>query len=209
VPTLLLAGELDVLTPRADAELEASRSPQAQVVVVPGVGHSTLTAANDCARAAVTRFVRGRPAAAACARRGSAPPIGLQAAYPRTLADVRRVPGLSGRGGLAVSVALATLLDTQVDLFITQAGPNAAVGGLRGGALRIRVQRARSVLTLSRLVFVPGVRVDGTIVEQSGAPSVTRLTVRGQGLVARFRIGGAGRVRGVVGGRPFSGRLPR
>ena len=51
VPTLLLSGEYDVLTPTGEAAREAARSPQAQLVVVPGVGHSTITGPSDCARA--------------------------------------------------------------------------------------------------------------------------------------------------------------
>jgi len=204
VPTLLLAGALDVLTPPVNAAVEAARAPRGQLVVVPEVGHSTLTGGNDCARRAVARFVRGQPTAAVCARAGR-PLAGpaLHPRYPRLLRDVAPAPGVPGRGGVAVAVALATLLDAEPGL---EAGGR-TVGGLRGGTLGVRVGRAGRSYTARGLVLVPGVRVDGTVREPLGRPAVTTLRVRGRGLVATGRIEAESRVTGTVDGRPFRGVL--
>jgi hypothetical protein len=204
VPTLLLSGEYDVLTPTVDAAREAARSPRAQLVVVPGVGHSTITGPSDCARAAVVRFVRGLPAAAPCRRRGARPPLRLAPAFPRTLADVRPAAGLSGRAGIAVAIALRTIDDAT--------GSATGVGrypALRGGTVALTVARTGQVRWVARrAMWLPGVRVDGTLALDD--PAGRRLTVSGLGLRASFVIDRRTRaVRGTVDGRPFAGRLAR
>lgn len=61
VPTLLLAGDHDLITPLGWTEHEASYAPHAQLVVIPGSGHITQNTGNGPAgRAAVTRFLTGR-----------------------------------------------------------------------------------------------------------------------------------------------------
>jgi pimeloyl-ACP methyl ester carboxylesterase len=198
VPALFLAGQYDVLTPRSGALREARRSPRGQVVTVPGVGHSTLTGANDCARAAVRRFVRDRPAGGPCRRARREPPD-LRPAFPQRLRDVDRVPGVPGRPGLA----LAVFLKTYEDAVVGDHGDGAFsgnAGGLRGGSMT-----TGRVVRLRRLVYVPGVAVTGTIDFVGGAMRA-RVRVRGRGLDARFGIVGE-RVEGVVDGRPFAGRV--
>ncbi len=61
VPTLLLAGELDLATPLEDAREQLSRAPAGKLVVVPGVGHSVLSSdPSGCALRAAGRFLAGR-----------------------------------------------------------------------------------------------------------------------------------------------------
>jgi pimeloyl-ACP methyl ester carboxylesterase len=63
VPTLLLAGELDLATPLEDARAQLERAPRGQLVVVPGAGHSLLFADDSgCTLRVVERFLAGRPA---------------------------------------------------------------------------------------------------------------------------------------------------
>ncbi len=67
VPTLLLAGELDLSTPVEDARKQLRRAPSGSLLEVPRIGHSVL--ANDesgCALRAVERFLAGRPVPTTC-----------------------------------------------------------------------------------------------------------------------------------------------
>jgi hypothetical protein len=56
VPTLILGGLDDLRTPAEDAEAFASVTPGAQLLLVPDVGHSTLTV-SGCARRAFFSFM--------------------------------------------------------------------------------------------------------------------------------------------------------
>lgn len=58
VPTLLLAGELDLVTPLGWTQAEAARAPKGRLVLVPGAGHITQDRANGTVgRDAVTAFL--------------------------------------------------------------------------------------------------------------------------------------------------------
>jgi pimeloyl-ACP methyl ester carboxylesterase len=60
VPTLLLAGDHDLVTPLEWAQHEATHAPHGHLVVIPGSGHITQNNANGPAgRAAVTEFLTG------------------------------------------------------------------------------------------------------------------------------------------------------
>lgn len=60
VPTLLLAGDHDLITPLAWAQHEAAYAPRGRLVVIPGSGHITQNTGNGAAgRAAVTEFLTG------------------------------------------------------------------------------------------------------------------------------------------------------
>lgn len=60
VPTLLLAGDRDLITPLAWAQYEAARAPAGRLVLIPGAGHITQNKGNGSAgRAAVTEFLTG------------------------------------------------------------------------------------------------------------------------------------------------------
>jgi pimeloyl-ACP methyl ester carboxylesterase len=60
VPTLLLAGDHDLITPLAWTQHEAAHAPQGRLVIIPGAGHITQNKDNPPAgREAVTRFLTG------------------------------------------------------------------------------------------------------------------------------------------------------
>ena len=62
VPTLLLAGELDLVTPLEDAREQLRRAPRGTLVVVPDMGHSLLSQdTSGCALRAAERLLAGRP----------------------------------------------------------------------------------------------------------------------------------------------------
>jgi pimeloyl-ACP methyl ester carboxylesterase len=65
VPILLLAGSWDLSTPLDSARAEARRSPTAQLVVLPQLGHATIL--QPCTEPAVRRFFAGRPPGRPCA----------------------------------------------------------------------------------------------------------------------------------------------
>ncbi len=56
VPTLLLAGDHDLITPLAWTLHEAAHAPRGHLVVIPGSGHITQNNGNG---AAVTEFLTG------------------------------------------------------------------------------------------------------------------------------------------------------
>ena len=61
VPTLLLAGDHDLITPLAWTQHEASLAPHARLVVIPGSGHITQNIGNSpTGRIAVTAFLTGQ-----------------------------------------------------------------------------------------------------------------------------------------------------
>src|SRR5918912_4030906 len=84
VPVLVLAGDRDLRTPAAKAADVAARFPQGRLLVVPGVGHSVLTADfSGCARAAVTTWLAG----CVPGRCGRVPPLVQPvAAFPTSVA---------------------------------------------------------------------------------------------------------------------------
>ncbi|MEO7194442.1 MAG: alpha/beta hydrolase [Pseudonocardiaceae bacterium] len=60
VPTLLLAGDHDLITPLGWAQREARHAPHGRLLVIPGSGHITQNTGNGpAARAAVTKFLTG------------------------------------------------------------------------------------------------------------------------------------------------------
>jgi pimeloyl-ACP methyl ester carboxylesterase len=60
VPTLLLAGDHDLITPLAWTQHEAAHAPHGHLVVIPGAGHITQNNGNGpAARASVTEFLTG------------------------------------------------------------------------------------------------------------------------------------------------------
>ncbi|GAB2707068.1 alpha/beta fold hydrolase [Kitasatospora kifunensis] len=58
VPAAVVVGEHDVLTPLADAEAMASALPDAELTVIPGVGHLSALEAPAAFNAAVTALLR-------------------------------------------------------------------------------------------------------------------------------------------------------
>jgi len=192
VPTLILSGDEDLRTPRADALAVAARIPGARVLAVPGTGHSALGAdRTHCARAAVTDFLAGRePRICHGARRDAlTTPIGLS---PRGLAQVRplgprRLPlrvrrTLGAIGTTGDLLSRTFFIDLIARLQSAKREPKTIrIGGLRGGCLVFGERRA----VLRRYSVVPGV----TLSEQEEADE------RGDA-PQRLRIGGRAAARG-------------
>jgi pimeloyl-ACP methyl ester carboxylesterase len=84
VPTLILSGEADPITPPRYAELAAAYFPNSQHIRVPGYGHDVLSV--PCMASVVTDFISGEPDPnldAACLDEVEPPPFFVNPAGPK------------------------------------------------------------------------------------------------------------------------------
>jgi pimeloyl-ACP methyl ester carboxylesterase len=195
VPVLILSGRADLRTPLEDARRTAAQYPGAQVLAVPGVGHSVLSAdISDCAIDGTIAFLRGQ-AVQKCSRTSAAARAqALAAPYaPATLGALRptALPGLAGRTLSAVTVTL-----TGIGFDVAASPPDGATRypGLRGGYVR---GTGRS-LQLVRTEWIRGVRVSGRL-DDNGRGTLT-VTGPAAGTITYTRSG----ARGTLGGRAFT-----
>lgn len=174
VPTLVVNGSADLRTPLEDAATVTSLLPAAQVLAIPHTGHSALASDQTperCGLRGVARFFAGQPVTP-CAT--SANPFSPTPVAPTRL---ERLPGTgaTGKVGRTVTAALRTAADMrrQVigDLLVAGRLPR-RVGGLRGGRATVS---AGGRLTLAHVVYVPGVRVSGTVPLNAGGAQVLRI----------------------------------
>jgi len=185
VPMLAVSGGYDMRTPTAGAASVVAQFPQGHLVVVPGVGHSTVTAdPSGCAANAVRTWMLGGTPSATCPRRpplvrpvAALPPAGTAApkrpAPPRTtLAYVRS----------ALQEAQALWLMTS-----GLAGDTELLPGTFGGSM---IATPRS-FRLVNYADTRGVTLNGTLtLTGSGPPVVFQGTVT---------VGGAGAAPGLLG----------
>jgi hypothetical protein len=203
IPILVLGGDLDSLTPLADAKKFApalGRSVRvvtlANTVHVTSEGDTNLFAGATCARQIIRGFV-GAPKRLAqldtrCA--SAIPPVHTPGSYPRTLADAPEALVLTGpdpgeRAKRAVTVAAGALADASIRFFY--AGTHRSPG-LRGGSFTATPgKRGEADFQFQGVRFVSDATVDGNgtwqtggngrfhgelVVRQPGAPLV-RVTV--------------------------------
>lgn len=98
VPTLILAGLDDLRTPAEDAEALAASTPRSHLVLVPDVGHSTLTT-SGCGRRAFFQFMADQ-AIGECHRYGQHHPLpaGHVINWQQEVQNViRNLPGSAAR----------------------------------------------------------------------------------------------------------------
>jgi len=204
VPTLILSGEADLRTPTANARELAARIPDAQLLVVPGAGHSVLTTERGtCAREALLAMFAGRPVKRC---RDNRPPSALRPAPlpPRRLALVAPIRGYRGLPGRTLHAVAFTLGDfgRQLSLRLGGAGssgegllvpPDLRSGGLRAGWAEFE----GGSLIFHGYAYVPGVTLSGAIkVEEAdlkiGGASAAHGTLR---------LGAHDSLVGTLGGR--------
>jgi pimeloyl-ACP methyl ester carboxylesterase len=195
VPVLLIEGEDDLRTPVENARRVAALFPRAQLVVASGTGHSALSSdTSGCTARALARFFRDQPVAGVCRRE------------PRLFPALAPPP--RGLGGMSPLRAVAqTIRDVSEDSLtqpvLDPRNPEVARGGgLRGGRYRID---GRFTLHLSRVAFVPGVRVSGQLRRFEDVRQAGRLVVRGR-VRGTLRVVGQ-RAVGRLGGRRVAGSL--
>lgn len=194
VPTLLLAGRLDVRTPLENARDLKALVPGAQLVAVPGNGHDVVdTDATGCASVALRRFAAGRAVGDPCRDRSDQ--VGVPPRPPVSLAAVRPAPGVSGERGRVLRAALASVEEARFSVLeALWAGVATRGGGLRGGSYG---ERGLTV-TLREYSYVPGVRLSGRLALGRGATGTVRVRGRVSGTL---RVRDSGAAAGVLGGR--------
>jgi pimeloyl-ACP methyl ester carboxylesterase len=203
VPTLLLAGEDDTRTPVETAARVAARLPHATLVRVPRVGHSLL-GNSLCADRALAAFARGQRPSRRC-RGFDEPAPRVTPLVPRSLREVRPVPGIRGAPGRVLNALLLTFADLGYDFVYSfdeqlLRGGSVRFPGLRGGWLRLTFDGAESLrFRFYRLQYVPGVLISGRLraserrnagVFRIGGSAAPKGFLRIRGRFARGRIGG-------------------
>ncbi len=177
-PMLAVSGGFDMRTPTDGARSVVSRFPHGQLLVVPGVGHSTVTAdPSGCALQSVRTWMLGGPIPAQCPRSATflAPIPALPAAGP---------PGKTRTALATYSIARKTLSEAEASWLM---GAEPVIPGAYGGKLAA----GQREFTLTRYAAAPGVTLTGTLRLTS-----TNLPLRFQGTVT---VGGASGANGILG----------
>ena len=202
VPTLIVSGAADLRTPTADAEKVAALIPDAQVLVVPNTGHSTIASdPTHCTRDALRAFFANRAVTPCSASRNPYPPTPVA---PTRLSLVTAAPGVPGVTGQTLTAVQATLIDLRLELIgavlnaEAELPPGSRFGGLRGGSAVLTENKSVKLRALS---YVPGVTLTGTVPEPLLNHHVGRLGHdRGRRQDGRARNGAPG------GGQPADRR---
>lgn len=164
-PTLILSGDEDLRTPRADAAALAARLPGAHLVEVPDTGHGVLFSdPTDCAEQAVAAFVGGLVPGDCRFHPPVAAALGVA---PRRVADVRAAGHVRGLPGRTVTAVLRTLDDASdqlIEQVAASGGQAQPFGGLRAGTAALDGTRG---LRLRGYSYVPGVTVTGIVPSRS------------------------------------------
>ncbi len=203
VPTLILSGADDLRTPTANARQVAAEVPGAHLLVVPDVGHSVLgDDESGCSTAALQALFAGT-AIKPC---GPAHPEALELPTPlppANLGDVPPASGNSGRAGRtlkAVALSIADLARQVAYLTLARLGAGSLtgltslnVGGLHAGWAELNGGKLR----LHGYVYVPGVKISGTIASER-----VSLTVEGASAAhGIITLGPANTLAGLLEGR--------
>ena len=174
IPVLEVSGGYDMRTPTSSAASVVRSFLHGQLLVVPGIGHSVITADNSlCAIRAVRSWVTGGTVPATCQRpsfivtpAGAYPPV----AAPARAASPRATLVLAGR----------TVKEAEAVWLATSFGSGAPVAGLLSGKL---TPGTGSSFRLERYAIAPGVELTGRLdATGSGFPLLFKgtLTVSGK-----------------------------
>jgi pimeloyl-ACP methyl ester carboxylesterase len=200
-PILILGGDLDSLTPIADAPAFGPPLGRAvHVVAVPNTIHVTsqgldyLSAGKRCLRRIIRAFVR-TPGAPDTACLATVPPLRAPHAYPRTLAEAAPATLVSGPDpGEAARRAATVAAETVADAIIRRHYSGADRGpGLRGGTFTAEDDGPVTQFELRGARFVADAPVNGGasfIAETglvSGSATVAGVSVRFDWLQANPR----------------------
>ena len=197
VPMLAVSGGFDMRTPTPGAASVVAEFPQGHLTVVPGVGHSTVTAdPSGCAANAVRTWMLGGTPPASCTLQ---PPLVRPVTTLPPAGPAKPKRAATPKATLAV--AKATIQEAQAVWLMTSglAGDTERVPGIFGGTL---VGSGRS-FKLVNYADARGVALSGTLsLSKTGPPLVFQgaLTVGGAA-AAHGILGVAGTtVRGTLGG---------
>jgi hypothetical protein len=191
---LAVSGGFDMRTPTSGAQSVVSRFPQGHLLVVPGVGHSTVTAdPSGCAINSVRSWMLDQAFPSTCPR--SKPQVSPVSALPAAGQAHPKKP-LTPRATYAV--AKQTLQDALALALMGAANPTP---GLYSGRLTIGAGK----LTLSNFSDSRGVSISGTLtVKAAGPPLVFQGALTVGGTAASHGVLGVSgaSLRGALGGRP-------
>jgi pimeloyl-ACP methyl ester carboxylesterase len=199
VPMLAVSGGFDMRTPTAGATSIVSQFPQGHLLVVPGVGHSTVTAdPSGCAVNGVRTWILGGAVPSICPRQKPlvVPVKGLPApglAHPRRPAAAK----------VTYTTANETIQDAEALWLMTSgvSGTSITIPGIFGGKL---VAAGRS-FTLANYSDARGVTLTGTLtLTKLGPPLAFQGAVTVGGAAAAHGVLGlsGASLRGTLGGRP-------
>jgi hypothetical protein len=198
VPMLAVSGGFDMRTPTDGAQSVVARFPQGHLLLVPGVGHSTVTAdPSGCAVNAVRSWMQNQAVPSACplAKPLVAPVTALPPPGP---AHPRRA--LSAKATYAA--AKGTIQDAQALWLMTAgvSGGSASVPGVFGG----RMTADGRSFTLVNFSDEHGITLSGkATLSKFGPPLVFQGSITVAGPAAAHGILGlqGASLRGVLGGR--------
>jgi pimeloyl-ACP methyl ester carboxylesterase len=219
VPTLVLAGDLDTLTPPSESASTAALFPEASFVLVTNSGH--VTALDDgwgCASTIVAEFVDARaPVDTSCA--SSIPPIRPVERFVRQAADAAEATAQPGDASTPLDRQITTLAVAQVGDALAQWAVMTGVdgSGLRGGTFAISDGDGDIVsFVFEGAKFSDDVAVDGTATWDRASGQVEAdLEVTAPGAGGSLSVAwddsaphAVAMARGALEGRPVSVTLP-
>jgi pimeloyl-ACP methyl ester carboxylesterase len=188
VPMLAVSGGFDMRTPTANAVSVVARFPQGHLLVVPGVGHSTVTAdPSACAANAVRAwFQTGAVPAPQCPR--GKPIVRTISSLPAARTPAKLTPRAT------YAIAVKTVREAQAAWLMASDSP---VAGIYAGKL----VPGRRGFTLTRYAIAGGVELSGTFRLVN-----TDLPFGFQGTV---KVGGTSAATGILGlsGNSLKGSL--
>lgn len=216
VPTLVMAGDMDNITPLEDNRIVASRFPDSTLVVVHNNNHVQAEYDdNSCGSVIYETFVRDlSPGNTSCAARIA--PVRVVPRYPLSLSQV--APAAATQGNRASpdarrlsAAAAATVADAIDQWWVNYSGTDR---GLRGGRWSYH-GFPTSVFTFKRTQFVPGVAVSGTAKwNYDTGPVSAHLTVNGGGTTGTLTMhwsmqgpASEATITGSVGGAPLRAHM--
>jgi pimeloyl-ACP methyl ester carboxylesterase len=210
VPTLILSGGQDLRTPTSAARSVAALIPDAQLLIVPYVGHSVIGGDfSGCAEAAVSAFFAGSQVRPCASSTNIFTPTPIT---PTKLAYLHAQRGLAGKPGRTLTAVLDAIvdLDHQVVAATLQADQElpsgSSFGGLRGGYAKLTSAAA----LLRGFSFVSGVKLSGTFPVKNG--ELQPATIRVYGAAASpgtVSFGSGKRLTGTLGGKRFDVSLAK
>jgi pimeloyl-ACP methyl ester carboxylesterase len=193
VPVLAVSGGFDMRTPTASAVSVLAGFPQGRLLVVPGVGHSTVTAdPSGCAARAVRSWMLDGTVPAECTR--SKP---LVAPIPALPAPGPTTPTHAASALQTYAIASKTVQEAEAAWLMAAPAP---VAGIFGGKLLA----ASRGFTLVRYSIAHGVWLSGKLrIGKAGLPLVFEGAVTVGGPAASAGVLGLSgtSLRGTLGGR--------
>ncbi len=181
VPTLVISGEMDILTTPAEGAMVARQFPAARHLVLANSFHvDAVGDADGCASIVVRRFVATLDAGdTSCADRVK--PLRLPPGFPSHALDTPPATAAAGNAALAADLALAAAaVQTAGDALARWWLSIGDMPGLRGGSFSVETDGSVVVLRLRGLRWAEDLAVSGRVFWDQGSGAVrARLSLSG------------------------------